>query len=69
MDMLSNLWKRQAPQMVGIDIGSHEVKAILLSKTADGYKILSHAAVPIKKGPLTIMIFVMLMPLLNALSK
>ncbi|QYK04998.1 pilus assembly protein PilM [Shewanella zhangzhouensis] len=48
--MLSNLWKRQAPQMVGIDIGSHEVKAILLSKTADGYKIVSHAAVPVKKG-------------------
>lgn len=48
--MLSNLWKRQAPQMVGIDIGSHEIKAILLSKTADGYKILSHAAVPVKKG-------------------
>lgn len=36
--------------MVGIDIGSHEVKAILLGKTADGYKILSHAAVPVKKG-------------------
>lgn len=36
--------------MVGIDIGSHEVKAILLSKTADGYKILSHVAVPVKKG-------------------
>ncbi|ACA84636.1 pilus assembly protein PilM [Shewanella woodyi] len=48
--MLSNLWKRQAPQMVGIDVGSHEIKAILLSKTADGYKILSHAAVPLKKG-------------------
>ncbi|MCE9680216.1 pilus assembly protein PilM [Shewanella sp. AS1] len=48
--MLSNLWKRQAPQMVGIDIGSHEIKAVLLSKTADGYKILSHAAVPVKKG-------------------
>ncbi|MFT5234753.1 MAG: type IV pilus assembly protein PilM [Shewanella sp.] len=48
--MLSNLWKRQAPQMVGIDIGSHEIKAILLSKTADGYKIISHAAVPLKKG-------------------
>ncbi|WP_220738635.1 pilus assembly protein PilM [Shewanella sp. c952] len=48
--MLSNIWKRQAPQMVGIDIGSHEVKAILLSKTADGYKILSHAAIPLKKG-------------------
>jgi Tfp pilus assembly PilM family ATPase len=37
--MLSKLWKRQAPQMVGVDIGSHEVKAILLSKTADGYKV------------------------------
>ncbi|MCL1059641.1 pilus assembly protein PilM [Shewanella gelidimarina] len=48
--MLSNIWKRQAPQMVGIDVGSHEVKAILLSKTADGYKILSHAAIPLKKG-------------------
>ncbi|WP_417761173.1 pilus assembly protein PilM [Shewanella sp.] len=48
--MLSNLWRRQAPQMVGIDIGSHEVKAILLGKVADGYKILAHAAVPVKKG-------------------
>lgn len=36
--------------MVGIDIGSHEIKAILLSQTADGYKIVSHAAVPVKKG-------------------
>ncbi|GGI92426.1 pilus assembly protein PilM [Shewanella gelidii] len=48
--MLSNLWKRQAPQMVGIDIGSHEVKAILLSKTADGYKVMSYATAPVKKG-------------------
>ncbi|MGX9461105.1 pilus assembly protein PilM [Shewanella sp. A14] len=48
--MLSKLWKRQAPQMVGIDIGSHEIKAILLSKTADGYKIQNHAAVPVRKG-------------------
>ncbi|BCV30159.1 pilus assembly protein PilM [Shewanella algae] len=48
--MLSNLWKRQAPQMVGIDIGSHEVKAILLGKTGDGYKIQAYAAAPVKKG-------------------
>ncbi|MFT5713108.1 MAG: type IV pilus assembly protein PilM [Glaciecola sp.] len=48
--MLSKLWKRQAPQMVGIDIGSHEIKAILLSRTADGYKIQNHAAVPVRKG-------------------
>ncbi|WP_025821173.1 pilus assembly protein PilM [Shewanella marina] len=48
--MLSKLWKRQAPHMVGIDIGSHEVKAILLNKTSRGYKIVASAAVPLKKG-------------------
>ncbi|QSX34032.1 pilus assembly protein PilM [Shewanella avicenniae] len=48
--MLSNFWRRQAPQMVGIDIGSHEAKAILLAKVSDGYKILAHASAPIKKG-------------------
>lgn len=35
--------------MVGIDIGSHEVKAILLGKTGDGYKIQAYAAAPVKK--------------------
>ncbi|WP_133405535.1 pilus assembly protein PilM [Parashewanella tropica] len=48
--MFSNLWKRLTPQMVGIDIGAHEIKAVLLSKTTDGYKINSYAAVPVKKG-------------------
>ncbi|WP_394129264.1 pilus assembly protein PilM [Shewanella maritima] len=48
--MLSKLWKRQAPQMVGIDIGSHEIKAILLSKTADGYKIQNYTTAPVRKG-------------------
>jgi len=48
--MLANLWKRQAPQMVGIDIGSHEVKAVLLGKIAEGYKIQAYAVVPVKKG-------------------
>ncbi|MBR9728117.1 pilus assembly protein PilM [Shewanella intestini] len=48
--MLSKLWKRQAPQMVGIDIGSHEVKAILLSKTADGFKIQNYLTAPVRKG-------------------
>jgi len=47
---LSDILKSRAPLMVGIDIGSHEVKAILLSKVADGYKILGHAAIPLKKG-------------------
>ncbi len=39
--------------MVGIDIGSHEVKAILLSKTGDGYKIISYAAALVKQGAIT----------------
>ncbi|WP_095505011.1 pilus assembly protein PilM [Paraferrimonas sedimenticola] len=48
--MLLKMWKRTAPQMVGIDIGSHEVKAIMLSSTADGYKISGHACAPLRKG-------------------
>jgi len=35
--MLSSLWKKKAPVMVGIDIGTHAVKAVLLSQDADGY--------------------------------
>ncbi|WP_299494824.1 type IV pilus assembly protein PilM [uncultured Shewanella sp.] len=36
--------------MVGIDIGSHEVKAILLSKKEQDYHIVRHAAIPLVKG-------------------
>ncbi|MCL1125559.1 pilus assembly protein PilM [Shewanella surugensis] len=36
--------------MVGIDIGSHEVKAILLSKKERSYHIVRHAAIPLMKG-------------------
>jgi type IV pilus assembly protein PilM len=50
MNMLSKFWRPQAPQMIGVDIGSYEIKAILLGKTADGYKIQAHSCVPIKKG-------------------
>ncbi|MGI2261074.1 pilus assembly protein PilM [Shewanella sp. GXUN23E] len=48
--MFAKLWKRQAPQMVGIDIGSHDVKAMLLGQTADGFKVEGFASVPVKKG-------------------
>lgn len=48
--MLGNLWTKSAPQMVGIDIGSHEVKAVLLTKSTDGFKIANHIAVPLRKG-------------------
>ncbi|WP_298775593.1 pilus assembly protein PilM [uncultured Shewanella sp.] len=36
--------------MVGIDIGSHEVKAILLSQKEQDYQIIRHASIPLTKG-------------------
>ncbi len=48
--MLGNLWTNSAPQMAGIDIGSHEIKAVLLNKSADGYKITRRISVPVRKG-------------------
>lgn len=47
---MAKLWNRHAPQMVGIDIGSHDVKAMLLEQMEDGYKVVGYACVPIKKG-------------------
>jgi type IV pilus assembly protein PilM len=35
--MLSSLWKKKVSLIVGIDIGSHSVKAVLLSQGDDGY--------------------------------
>jgi Tfp pilus assembly PilM family ATPase len=32
--MLDNFWKKNIPVMVGIDIGSHAVKAVLLNQTS-----------------------------------
>ena len=34
--MLARLWKKQIPLMVGIDIGTHSIKAVLLNEAADG---------------------------------
>ena len=35
--MLSSLWKKKVSLIVGIDIGSHSAKAVLLSQGDDGY--------------------------------
>jgi len=35
--MLSSLWKKKVSLIVGIDIGSHSAKAVLLSQGNDGY--------------------------------
>jgi type IV pilus assembly protein PilM len=48
--MLKDLLKQQTPQMVGIDIGSNSIKAVLLSKTADGLKLDGVAQMPVPKG-------------------
>ena len=36
--------------MVGIDIGSHDIKAVLLSQQSDGYKLEAYAIEPVPKG-------------------
>jgi len=51
--MLSKLFKAHAPLMVGIDIGSHCVKAVLLSQTHSGYRVEAVAIEPIPKGAIT----------------
>jgi type IV pilus assembly protein PilM len=48
--MLSSLWKKKAPLMVGIDIGSHAVKAVLLSQESNGYILDCLAIEPMPKG-------------------
>ncbi|OHU96310.1 pilus assembly protein PilM [Pseudoalteromonas byunsanensis] len=48
--MLSNLFQKQAPMMIGIDIGSHCVKAVLLSKSEAGYRVEAVAIEPVPKG-------------------
>lgn len=48
--MLSSLWKKKASMMVGIDIGSHSVKAVLLSQGNEGYVLESLAIEPMPRG-------------------
>jgi type IV pilus assembly protein PilM len=48
--MLDNLWKKKIPMIVGIDIGSHSVKAVLLSQTDDGYVLEDYAIEAMPRG-------------------
>ncbi|MFC3034131.1 pilus assembly protein PilM [Pseudoalteromonas fenneropenaei] len=48
--MFSQLFRKQDAIMVGIDIGSHCVKAVLLAKTNSGYRLDAVAIEPIPKG-------------------
>lgn len=48
--MLKNLWKKKAPLIVGIDIGTHTAKAVALSQNNDGYVLDAIAAEPMPRG-------------------
>ena len=48
--MLSQLWKKKTSLMVGIDIGSHAVKAVLLSQGNEGYVLEDYAIELMPRG-------------------
>jgi len=48
--MLTSLWKKKTSIMVGIDIGSHSAKAVLLSQSAEGYKLEDMAIEAMPRG-------------------
>ncbi|MBA6328813.1 pilus assembly protein PilM [Colwellia sp. MB02u-6] len=48
--MLSRLWKKKPALMVGIDIGSHSVKAVLLNQNDNGYVLETVAIEPMPRG-------------------
>lgn len=51
--MIKSLFSKQTPMMVGIDIGAHSVKAVLLSQHGDQYKVEAFAVEPMIKGAMS----------------
>jgi type IV pilus assembly protein PilM len=51
--MFSQLFNKNESMMVGIDIGSHCVKAVLVSKPSSGYRLEAAAIEPIPKGAMS----------------
>jgi len=48
--MLNTLWKKKTSLLVGIDIGSHSVKAVLLNQGSEGYILEAMANEPMPRG-------------------
>ena len=48
--MLSSFFKSRSSNLIGVDIGSHSVKAVLLAKSNTGYQVEAFAMLPISKG-------------------
>ncbi|MDX1537495.1 pilus assembly protein PilM [Arsukibacterium sp.] len=51
--MIKSLFSKQTPMMVGIDIGAHSVKAVLLSQHGSQYKVEAFAVEPMIKGAMS----------------
>lgn len=51
--MIRQLFQKPSPMMVGIDIGSHSIKAVLLSETTAGFRLEALAIVPMPKGAMS----------------
>ncbi|MDO6445056.1 pilus assembly protein PilM [Colwellia sp. 1_MG-2023] len=48
--MLKNLWKKKTSLVVGIDIGSHSAKAVLINQGAEGYVLEAIATELMPRG-------------------
>ena len=48
--MLAKLWKKKTSLMIGIDIGSHSAKAVLLNQNSEGYILEAVASVSMPRG-------------------
>ncbi|WP_024611849.1 pilus assembly protein PilM [Pseudoalteromonas sp. TB64] len=51
--MLSQLFQKPSKMMVGIDIGSHSIKAVLLSEIENGFRLEALAIEPMPKGAMS----------------
>ncbi|XQF91017.1 pilus assembly protein PilM [Pseudoalteromonas espejiana] len=51
--MLSQLFQKPSSAMVGIDIGSHSIKAVLLSENETGFRLEALAIEPMPKGAMS----------------
>ena len=47
---LEHFWKRSEPPLIGLDIGSHSAKAVLLKQQDDHYVVVGASQVPIPAG-------------------
>lgn len=51
--MIKRLFQAKSPQILGVDIGAHSVKAVLLSQHGEHYKVDAYAIEPMIKGSMT----------------